>query len=99
MKLKKILLMASFLAMGTAGMAQSPQPGIDGNKYVPYENRVGNESVVYFTRDLSAEGLIKAYEQVNALIDPGSEWLDFLPRGHHGRGRHLDASREGRQVV
>lgn len=47
MKLKKILLMASFLAMGTAGMAQSPQPGIDGNKYVPYENRVGNESVVY----------------------------------------------------
>ena len=68
MKLKKILLMASFLAMGTAGMAQSPQPGIDGNKYVPYENRVGNESVVYFTRDLSAEGLIKAYEQVNALI-------------------------------
>lgn len=68
MKLKKILLMASFLAIGTSGMAQSPQPGIDGNKYVPYENRVGNESVVYFTRDLSADGLIKAYEQVNALI-------------------------------
>ena len=60
--------MASFLAIGTSGMAQSPQPGIDGNKYVPYENRVGNESVVYFTRDLSADGLIKAYEQVNALI-------------------------------
>ena len=38
-----------------------PIPGTDGNKYVPYEKRTGNESVVYFTRNLSAEGLIKAY--------------------------------------
>lgn len=38
----------------------------DGSKYVPYENRTGNESIVYFTRDLSSEGLIKAYEQVCA---------------------------------
>ena len=36
----------------------------EGDKYVPYEQRTGNESVVYFTRRLSAEGLIKAYEQV-----------------------------------
>ena len=50
-------------------MAQSPTPGKDGNKYVPYEERTGNESVVYFTRNLSAEGLIKAYEQVNANIE------------------------------
>lgn len=42
----------------------NPIPGTDGNKYVPYEQRTGNESVVYFTRSLSAEGLIKAYEQV-----------------------------------
>lgn len=46
----------------------NPQPGKDGNKYVKYEERTGNESVVYFTRNLSAEGLIKAYEQVNGKI-------------------------------
>ena len=50
-------------------MAQPPVPGKDGNKYVPYGERTGNESIVYFTRDLSAEGLIKAYEQVNAHIE------------------------------
>ena len=52
-------------------MAQAnnhPAPGNDGNKYVAYEQRTGNESVVYFTRSLSAEGLIKAYEQVNENI-------------------------------
>ena len=50
-------------------MAQKPTPGTDGNKYVPYEQRTGDEAVVYFTRDLSAEGLIKAYEQVNGKIE------------------------------
>lgn len=35
---------------------------------MPYEERTGNESVVYFTRELSAQGLIKAYEQVCAQI-------------------------------
>jgi len=43
-------------------------PGTDGNKYVPYEERTGDEAVVYFTRKLSAEGLIAAYEQVNDSI-------------------------------
>ena len=43
---------------------QKPVAGTEGNKYVPYEERTGEESVVYFTRDLSAAGLIKAYEQV-----------------------------------
>ena len=52
-----------------AGQAQQkPVPGADGNKYVPYEQRTGNESIVYFTRNLTPEGLIKAYEQVNANI-------------------------------
>lgn len=46
----------------------NPIPSTDGNKFVPYEERTGNESVVYFTRNLSAEGLIKAYEQVNERI-------------------------------
>lgn len=44
-------------------------PGTGGNVYVPYENRRGNESVVYFTRDLSPEGLRKVYEKVNANIN------------------------------
>jgi uncharacterized Fe-S center protein len=48
---------------------QQPVPGTDGNKYVAYEERTGNESVVYFTRNLSAEGLIKAYEQVCGKIE------------------------------
>ena len=48
---------------------QAPVPGKDGNKYVPYEQRKGNESIVYFTRNLSPEGLIKAYEQVCANIE------------------------------
>ena len=43
--------------------------GKDGNKYVPYEERTGNESIVYFTRNLTSEGLIKAYEQVSENIE------------------------------
>lgn len=61
--------MASLLTLGTTVMAQSPIPGNDGNKYVPYGERTGNESIVYFTRNLSAEGLIKVYEQVSANIE------------------------------
>ena len=38
--------------------------GKGGEKFVPYNERIGNESVVYFTRDLSAEGLIKIYKKV-----------------------------------
>lgn len=45
-----------------------PTPGTGGMEYVSYEERTGNESVVYFTRELSAQGLIKAYEQVCAQI-------------------------------
>ena len=37
----------------------------DGRKYVPYNERTGNESIVYFTRDLSPAGLKKIYEKVN----------------------------------
>ena len=37
-------------------------------RYVPYEERTGNESIVYFTRDISPEGIKKAYEKVNANI-------------------------------
>ena len=47
---------------------KNPQPGTGGERYVPYEERSGNESIVYFTRDLSAEGLRRAYEQVSANV-------------------------------
>ena len=40
----------------------------DGSRPVPYEERTGNESIVYFTRDLSAEGLKKVYEQVRGPL-------------------------------
>ena len=40
-------------------------PGKDGNKYIPYEQRSGEKSVVYFTRDLSPEGLLKIYDRVS----------------------------------
>lgn len=39
-----------------------------GSRYIPYEKRDGNESVVYFTRDLSAEGLQKIYRRVSGSL-------------------------------
>ncbi|MBQ3764283.1 MAG: DUF362 domain-containing protein [Synergistaceae bacterium] len=40
----------------------------DGSKYIPYSERSGNESIVYFTRDLSPEGLRKIYARVSQNI-------------------------------
>ncbi len=37
-------------------------PGTGGDHYIPYSERSGGESVVFFTRDLSAEGLLKIYD-------------------------------------
>ena len=39
-----------------------------GNIYIPYGDRKGGESEVYFTRDLSSEGLAKIYSRVNSDI-------------------------------
>lgn len=67
-----LLLMMVGVALPCNGQQKeesAPEPGVDGSKYVPYENRRGNESVVYFTRKLSAEGLIQAYEQVCGHIE------------------------------
>jgi len=47
---------------------QNPVPGSNGNVYVPYEQRTGDESIVYFTRDLSAAGLRKAFAAVAGNI-------------------------------
>ena len=38
--------------------------GTGGEHYIPYSERQGAESVVYFTRDLSAAGLLKLYDRV-----------------------------------
>ena len=45
-----------------------PVPGTDGNRYVPFAQRTGESSVVYFTRDLSAQGLLKIYDMVSSVL-------------------------------
>ena len=45
-----------------------PTPGKDGNKYVPFDKRTGESSVVFFTRDLSEEGLKKVYDKVSSVL-------------------------------
>ena len=42
--------------------------GTGGDKYIPYAERTGAESVVYFTRDLSAAGLIKIYDKISSVL-------------------------------
>lgn len=49
-------------------MSQKKSAQMDGSRYTPYAERTGNESIVYFTRDLSPQGLMKAYERVCATI-------------------------------
>lgn len=67
--MKKVIMAAAMtVAMATSACA-SPVPGTNGNVYVPYSERTGKESVVYFTRDLSAAGMQKVYEKVNGGIE------------------------------
>ena len=47
--------------MADVKMVPEKAPGTGGEKYIPVEERTGNESIVYFTRDLSPEGLRKIY--------------------------------------
>ncbi|MBQ3879691.1 MAG: DUF362 domain-containing protein, partial [Oscillospiraceae bacterium] len=49
-------------------MANHPIPGKDGNKYVPFEARTGESSVVFFTRDLSEAGMKKIYDRVSSVL-------------------------------
>ena len=42
--------------------------GKNGNLYLPYAERSGEASVVFFTRDLSPEGLEKIYDRVSAPL-------------------------------
>ena len=47
---------------------QKPVPGTNGDHYIPYAERTGEESVVYFTRDLSAEGLRRIFSRVGGSL-------------------------------
>jgi len=43
-------------------------PGLHGEHYVPYDQRKGPESIVYFTRELSPEGIRRAFRKVAGPI-------------------------------
>ena len=45
-------------------MKEHPMPGTNGNQYIPYDQRSGEEATVYFTRDLSADGLQKVFKRI-----------------------------------
>ena len=49
-------------------------PGTGGEHYIPYGERTGEKSVVYFTKDLSAEGLRSARgyirREISARLHP-----------------------------
>ncbi|HIQ75426.1 MAG TPA: DUF362 domain-containing protein [Candidatus Cottocaccamicrobium excrementipullorum] len=47
---------------------QKPVPGAGGEHYIPYSERTGAESIVYFTRDLSPEGLLRIYRRINSAL-------------------------------
>ena len=49
-------------------MSSKPIAGKDGNKYIPFEARTGESSVVFFTRDLSEEGLKKIFDKVSSVL-------------------------------
>lgn len=49
--------------------AQNPVPGSGGERYIPYGERAGEESVVYFTRDLSAAGLRAIAARVDGALE------------------------------
>ena len=49
-------------------MDKTIRPGKGGNHYIPMEERSGRESVVYFTRDLSEQGLLKIYDKISYAL-------------------------------
>lgn len=51
-----------------AANSAAPVPGAGGDIYIPYAQRQGAESVVWFTRDLSAQGLRKIFAKVGSAL-------------------------------
>ncbi|MBW3081820.1 DUF362 domain-containing protein [Bifidobacterium phasiani] len=47
----------------------TPTPGTGGDHYIPYAERTGGESTVFFTRDLSAEGLRRIAARVSGVLE------------------------------
>ena len=45
-----------------------PVAGKDGNRYIPFEKRTGDSSTVFFTRDLSEEGLKKVFDKISSVL-------------------------------
>lgn len=62
---------------------QKSVPGTGGNHYIPYSQRTGDRSLVYFTRDLSAEGLEKIYRRINKNLT-GSVGIKLHTGEQHG---------------
>ncbi|MBQ7456446.1 MAG: DUF362 domain-containing protein [Desulfovibrio sp.] len=56
------------MAEGESMESKKPIPGKGGDIYVPYDKRTGTESFVWFTRDLSRDGLRNIYEKVAKSI-------------------------------
>ncbi len=48
--------------------ASVKKPGTGGDHYIPYDQRSGGESIVYFTRDLSAQGLEKIFARISGNL-------------------------------
>lgn len=47
---------------------QKPTAGTGGEHYIPYQERTGSESIIYFTRNLSAEGLTNIFERISGSL-------------------------------
>ena len=47
---------------------QKPISVTGGDHYIPYAQRTGAEAIVYFTKDLSAEGLRRIFSRVNKSL-------------------------------
>ena len=59
---------ASSAKAETKALPENAVAGTGGDKYTAYDRRTGNESIVYFTRDLSPNGLMKIYDRVSGKM-------------------------------
>lgn len=50
-------------------MPEQVKPGTGGERYIPYAERTGPKSIVFFTRDLSAEGLDRISRRVMGVME------------------------------
>ncbi len=53
---------------GGKSMSKTTFSTTDGSKYIPYSQRRGDKSTVYFTSDLSADGLTRIFERIEANL-------------------------------